>query len=96
VLDAEPFFERRQCRRIEPPGRQRHAQFERLPLVMQAGTAADFDPLGGEPVRREPRSRLAFKRLDDRLQFRRRYVAQQNLPRAGEIVFDLGVKQPER
>ena len=51
VLGAESFFERRQRRAVEPAGGKRHAQLERLALIMQAGAAPDLDPLRGEPVR---------------------------------------------
>ena len=78
VLGAERFFERGQRRAVEPAGSERHAQFERLALVMQAGAAPDLDPLRCEPVRRQPRPRLGFERIDDRLQFLGRRVAQQH------------------
>ena len=65
VLGAERFLERRQRRAVEPPGGDRHAQLERLSLVMQAGAAADFDAVGGEPVLGEPRPRLGFERVED-------------------------------
>ena len=67
VLGPERFFESSQCRAIEPAGSERRAQFERLALVMQAGAAADLDPLRYEPVRRQPCPRLRFERIDDRL-----------------------------
>ena len=67
VLGAEGFLERRQRRGIEPAGRQRHAQFEGLPLVMQAGAAPDLDALRAEPVVAEPAARLGFEPIDDRL-----------------------------
>ena len=66
VLDAEGFFERGERRPVEPPRRQRHAQLEGLPLVMQAGAAADLDPVGGEAVLGKPRPRLGFERVEDR------------------------------
>ena len=69
VLGAEGFLERRERGPVEPAGRQRHAQLERLPLVMQAGAAPDLDAVGGEAVLGEPGPRLGFERIDDRLQF---------------------------
>ncbi len=51
VLGPERLFERCQRAGVEPARRERHAQLEGLPLVMQASGAPDLDPLGREPVR---------------------------------------------
>ncbi len=96
VLGAEGLFERDERSAVEPARRDRNAELEGLPLVMQAGAAPDLDMVGGEAVLGQPRPRLAFERVDDGLDLVGRQSTQQPLPGAGEIIFDLGIEQPER
>ena len=95
VLGAERLLKRHQRGPIEAAGGQWHAQFKRLPLVMQAGAAPDLDMVGGKAVLGEPGARLGFEAVDDFLHLGRRECAQQPLAGAGEVVLDLGVEQAE-
>src|ERR1051325_9645298 len=65
VLGAKRLFQGRERGGVYQTRRQRHPQFEGLALIMQAGAAADLDPLRRKSVLGQAGTRLGFEPVDN-------------------------------